>query len=293
MNIKSSLTYRFYNIMGRLNPKWVANRRYRNTFGRNIDWNHPTEFNEKIRWMQFYTDTSKWSLLADKYQVRKYLEGKGHSDILVKLYGVWDKAEDIDFDVLPDSFVLKTNHGYGEVVIVRDKAQIDKDSIRRRMSRFQRTPFGYNTAEVHYLKIKPVIIAEELLNNDLPQSTSIVDYKFYCFKGEPYCCGAFYDRGKGRKVSFFDMDWVRHDEWRADRLRNVVQKDIPKPATFDQMKSVCKELAAEFPFVRMDFYESNGKLYFGEFTFTPAALSGGSLSKSLLQQMSSLLELDR
>ena len=165
MNIKSSLTYRFYNIMGRLNPKWVANRRYRNTFGRNIDWNHPTEFNEKIRWMQFYTDTSKWSLLADKYQVRKYLEGKGHSDILVKLYGVWDKAEDIDFDVLPDSFVLKTNHGYGEVVIVRDKAQIDKDSIRRRMSRFQRTPFGYNTAEVHYLKIKPVIIAEELLNN--------------------------------------------------------------------------------------------------------------------------------
>ncbi len=286
--MKRQISQCFYNLFGRISPKWVANRRYRKKFGRNIDWNNPIEFNEKIRWMQFYTDTSLWSLLADKYRVRNYLEKQGFSELLVKLYHVWDTANDIDFESLPDSFVLKTNHGYGEVIIVTNKQSANLEEIRHKIQKYLDTPFGYETAEPHYLRIKPVIIAEELLPNDSSFSTSIVDYKFYCFHGKPYCCGVFYDRNTNKNATFYDMNWNRHDEWRAERLRNMPQKDVPCPTTLTQMINACEKLASPFPFVRMDFYESNGKLYFGEFTFTPAALSGGSLSEEVLDTMAHL-----
>lgn len=262
-------------------PKQWADKLYKRNFGRSINWEHPTEFNEKIRWMQFYTDTSEWSMLADKYRVRDYLKGKGYGHILVKLYGKWDKAEDIDFDSLPDSFILKTNHGYGEIIIVKDKKQSDLSEIRKKMQRYLDTPFGIETAEPHYLKIKPCIIAEELLVQDGNLSSSLIDYKFYCFHGIPEACGVFYDRNlETHRNGFtpYDMNWMKHEEWRREDITKPC-KDIPRPATFELMRQVCKDLASQFPFVRMDFYEVNGKLYFGEFTFTPAALSGGSFSK--------------
>ena len=288
--IKNYISRKFYSFVGRFNPKWVANRKYHTKFGRNINWDHPTEFNEIIRWMQFYTDTSKWSLLADKYKVREHVENRGYGNILVKLYGVWEKAEDINFDLLPNSFVLKTNHGYGEVIIVNDKTQVNVATVRKKIKKYLNTPFGYASAEIHYLKIKPVIIAEQLINNDCSWSSSIVDYKFYCFNGEPFCCAVFFNR-RARKHSgeIYDMKWQRRDEWIRKKCKPEELIDIPKPSCFDQMIKACHDLAGEFPFVRMDFYESGGKLYFGEFTFTPAGLTGGSLSKELLNQFTERL----
>ena len=124
------------------NPQKWAGKLYKNSFGRSIDWKNPKEFNEKIRWMQFNTDTSEWSLLADKYGVRKYLKTKGYEGILVKLYGKWDKADDIDFNSLPNSFILKTNHGYGEIIIVKDKSKANLLEIRKKMDYYLNTPFG-------------------------------------------------------------------------------------------------------------------------------------------------------
>ena len=280
-------------IYARNNPQWLANFRYRHSFGRNINWERPTEFNEKIRWMQFNTDTSKWSLLADKYRVREYLIGKGYEDILVNLFGQWDAAEDIDFEILPNSFVLKTNHGYGEVIIVKDKSQINQKKVRDKMRYYLSTPYGYETVEPHYLRIKPCIIAEELLPNDSVFSSSIVDYKFYCFSGEPVICGVYYNRDSKThetQSSFYDMDWHLHPDWQDPRKKTRCV-EVPRPKYFDQMRKLCRDLCSEFPFVRLDLYESCDKLYFGEFTFTPGACSGGSLNPILFDVYGKMINL--
>ena len=290
--------YSFYKLRNLKNcdPRKIADKRYFKTFGRHIDWNHPTEFNEKIRWMQFNTDTSKWTLLADKYKVRDYVKSKGYEDILIPLLGMWEKAEDIDFDTLPQSFVIKTNHGCGEVITVSNKTKVNMKIIRSKMKHFLNTPFGYRTAEPHYLKIPPVIIAEYLLENDCTWSSSLVDYKFYCFHGEPYCCAVFFNRdivNHKRCAEIYDMEWCRHDEWINDNHKPEVTIDIPCPRCFNQMINACQDLSAEFPFVRMDFYEVNGYLYFGEFTFTPAAMTGGSLSQVLLDKLGELIDVTK
>lgn len=274
-------------------PKEQAEILHRKYFKRNLDWEHPHDLNEKIRWMQFYTNTDDWSRLADKYAVREYIQKKGYGNILVKLYGKWDNAKDIDFESLPKSFILKTNHGSGEIIAIKDKRNVNLEKIRRKMQKYLETPFGIMTAEPHYLKIKPCIIAEELLVQDGHLSSSLIDYKFFCFHGNPVACGVFYDRNmKNHRngMTPYDMEWNKHEEWRKKSLTTQF-KDIPKPLTFEQMKQACHDLASQFPFVRMDFYEVNGHLYFGEFTFTPAGLSGGSFTQERMEEWGELLKI--
>lgn len=117
--------------------------------------------------------------------------------------------------------------------------------------------------------------------------------RFYCFNGNPEVCGVFYDRNLDTHengLTPYDMSWIKHEEWRKENITKSF-KNVPKPHTFELMKQACKDLASQFPFVRMDFYEVNGKLYFGEFTFTPAALSGGSLSKIIMREFATKVQL--
>lgn len=291
--IKFSLypLYKLYKYIyykyGKKHPMWLANRLYKKNFGRFVNWDNPTEMNEKIRWMQFFSDTSLWTELADKYKARKFIEEKGYGNILVPLLGVWDDANKIDFSLLPKSFVIKTNHGCGDVYVIKDKSQVDLELLRSKMQTYLHTPFGYENIELHYLRIKPCILAEEMLPLDINYSSSIVDYKFYCLNGKPYCCGVFYDRDvmtHHTNSTFYDMNWIRHDEWRNLSVKRP-SKDIPRPYTLNKMIQACNDLASTIPFVRIDFYEVNNNLYFGEFTFTPASLSGGSLSKRLCEEI--------
>lgn len=275
-------------------PKELASFLYKRRFGREINWVNPTEWNEKLRWLSFNTDTSLWTQLADKYNARFYVEEKGYASILVKLLGVWDDASQINFNTLPDSFVIKTNHGCGEVVVVKDKRHIDFNSLRDLMNKYLRTPFGYETAEPHYLSIKPKIIAEELLCSDSTFSSSIVDYKFYCFNGEPIICGVFFNRNpKTHETSsvFYDMDWKEHPEWHNSNKREECVY-VPKPMNFELMKKACYDLCKSMPFCRLDFYESLGQLYFGEFTFTPAMCTGGSLNPSMFMELGEKIKIN-
>lgn len=268
-------------------PKALAAYLYKQHFFRKLDWNNPTELNEKIRWIQFNTDITIWTRLADKYIARFYVEEKGYSNILVKLYGVWNKADDIDFKTLPNSFVLKTNHGCGEVIIISDKRKIDLEEVRDKIDKYLAEPFGYKYAETQYLSIPRKIIAEELLDNTSEFSASTVDYKFYCLNGEPYVCGVFYNRDLKTHTTwsaFYDMKWIRHPEWRKSSIGGG-QNDVPQPRSFNKMKQICRDLCKGMPFCRLDFYESNGKPYFGEFTFTPANCSGGSMAKELCVEL--------
>ena len=240
---------------------------YKQEFGRNLNWDNPQDLSEKINWMKFYSDTNLWTECADKYKVRKYVENKGLKDTLVRLYGVWEKAEDINFEELPDSFVLKTNHACGTVLLVEDKAKLDTKHTIKLISDWMSIKMGIDTAEPHYLGIKPLIIAEEYLKTE--SGEPIVDYKLYTVKGETELVMVCSDRkiGIGSSISLYDKDW----NYCPEKLGNchISEKKMPKPDSFEQMKNYARILSEDFPFVRMDFYDIDGKIYFGEMTFTP------------------------
>ena len=153
--------------------------------GYKVDWENPRDINEKIQWLLCYSDTSMWTLCSDKYNVRDYVKSKGLEDILVPLLGVWDKAEDVDFESLPDKFVIKCNHDSGSVIAVDKSKGYDPDAIRADLSSHLARRYGYRAGELFYNRIKPRIIAERYIEQDIPVLQGMpVDYKFWCFDGK-------------------------------------------------------------------------------------------------------------
>ena len=242
--------------------------------GYKVDWEHPRDKNEKIQWLLCYSDTSMWSLCADKYRVREYVKSKGQEDILVPLLGVWDKPKDIDFESLPEKFVIRCNHDSGSTIIVDKAKGFDPDAIRSDLASHLRRRFGYWSGEMFYNKIKRRIIAERYLEQDIPTIQGApVDYKVWCFNGKPYSIWVNYNRTREwTYINVYDLDWNIRPE---ASLFNESFRDgkglVPKPACLDEMLSVASVLSEGFPEVRVDFYISEGNLYFGEMTFSSVA----------------------
>jgi hypothetical protein len=253
------------------NPIKLADFHHKKNTGRKINWENPQDLNEKINWLKFYSDTSEWTRLADKYKVREYVEQCGLSDILVKLYGHWTNPDDIDFGQLPDSFVLKTNNSSGTNIFVKDKSKIDVEKIRAQLHEWMK-PLSIVTfsTEPHYLKIEPLIIAEEYLEEKGSFSSSLIDYKVWCFSGIPSCIFLCFNREKDSVcIASYDTQWNYHPEYNV--FSNVFRDGgdkIPKPEILPQMLHAAEILSRGFPQVRVDFYIINNKLFFGEMTFT-------------------------
>lgn len=253
-------------------PKTYMKIRYFMRFHTFLDLKHPRTLNEKILYMSLCTDTTEWTRLADKYRVREYVHECGLDDILVKLYGVWDKAADCDFSQLPDRFVLKYNHGCHNVLVVNDKTALNEEEIKAKYQTFLDTPFGALESGLHYLRIQPKLIAEELLENDevsARYSTSLIDYKIWCFNGKPTFTSTCCNRGpNGHDFMTYDVDWIAHPEYAIWDVSGHRGQLIPKPANYERMMAVAAKLSAGHPVVRVDLYNLNGKIYFGEMTFT-------------------------
>lgn len=277
---------------GKHHPQKLASKLYKDTMGKDLDWDNPKDLNEKINWMKFNTDLSEWTRLSDKYRVREYLKERGREDLLVKLFGVWENANDIDFNALPDKFVLKSNHGCGTVILVKDKNTLDIPSVRKQMNDWLKHSYGTLTAEPHYLNIKPLLIAEELLENDNPDSTSLIDYKVFCVEGEIYCIMVCANRtfGKGMKAMFYDTDWNPKPEMLAG-AHTQDKVSIPRPSCLEELLKAAKDLSKGHHFVRADFYISKGKVYFGEMTFTPRGGYTDTVSYPHLLQMGSMVKI--
>ena len=271
------------------NPQKFANYLYKNDFGYDIDFKHPRDLNEKIQYLQFFTDTTRWSLLADKYRVREYVKECGCEEILVPLIGKYSSFDDIDFDTLPPRFVIKTNKGSGDVVLVKDKHNLDIDFIREKISNMLNYPFGLQSAEPHYLRIPPCIIVEKFLGDG---EVEIVDYKVWCFHGKPYCILTCSNRSYSAgtlDLNCFDLDWNRRDEWISSSYRNYVT--VPKPHNLNLLLKYASILSKGFPQVRVDFYDIKGRLYFGEMTFTSACGRMKYFTKEFLKQMGDMVQL--
>lgn len=239
-----------------------------------IDWNNPRDINEKIQWLMCFTDTSLWSLCSDKYKVREYVVSKGLGDILVPMLGMWTNVEDIDFDSLPDRFVIKCNHDSGSCKIIDKSEGFDPDALRSYLAAHLKVKYGYAHGEMYYNRISPCVIAEKRLEQVSGIGNSMIDYKIWCFDGKPYSIWACYDRtGDGAYVNIYDLDWNVHREVSVftEHYRDGEGK-VPRPDCLDRMLDAASRLSEGFPEVRVDFYEADGQLYFGEMTF--ASLCG-------------------
>ncbi len=249
--------------------EWVARREWKKRFGTELDLDHPHDLNEKIQWLMCRSDTSAWTPLSDKVAVRDYVAGKGLGDLLVPILGTWKRTRDIPWDTLPEKFVLKCNHDSGSTHIIgRDT---DRAAVSAALDEALQVQYGYRHGEMHYNGIEPCILAEQYL--DSGESVPI-DYKVWCFDGKPYCIWACHGRtAEHVYVNVYDLDWTPRPEASVftDHYRDG-GCSLPKPATLPQMLEAAARLSEGFPEVRVDFYDVQGKLYFGEMTF--ASLMG-------------------
>ena len=277
-NILKSFSRECAYWFGRKCPQIYVYIRYWFRFHKLPHLKNPHNLNEKILYLALNTDTSMWTELADKYRVREYVENCGYAETLPQLYGVWKNAEDIDFDSLPQSFVLKTNHGCGDVQIIKDKSEINLSKLTHYFNHILRTVYG--GYEKHYARIKPLLIAEQLLVNDLDTqkySNGIIDYKLWCFNGICHYIAVYYDRDSNHntKVIIYDCEWKAHPEYYNETSARFKRGyEIPKPGNLDKMIRMAETLSKPFPCVRVDLYNISGKIYFGEMTFTS---SGGMM----------------
>ena len=280
-------------------PVTLIKWRYRYVFKKPIDLKNPKDLNEKILWAKLYSDTSRWTELADKYKVREYVEGLGLGDYLVKIYAVWFDAKDVNFDELPESFIIKANNGDGKGTnkIVR-KSELNEDKKQELVhlidSWLHRKHIGALHSEPQYKGMKPCVIAEEVLPLD-PGATTLTDYKIWCFNGKAYYIFVCSDRsagGNNAHVMTYDLDWNPHPEFsvfNSDYLQGDV---IPKPETLEEMISVAERLSAGFPELRVDLYNVQGKVFFGELTFTSQGGLMDYFTPEFLQELGSYVNIE-
>lgn len=261
--------------MGNHFPVLLIKLRYWVVFRKKLDLKHPKDLNEKILWAKLFSDTKDWVRLADKYEVRKYVEECGLGEILVKLYAVWFSKEDVDFDDLPNKFIIKANNGDGKGThrILR-KAELTEDKKHETIELvdewLHRKNIGALHSEPHYKEMKPCVIAEEVLPNE-PGTTTLTDYKIWCFNGKAYYIWVCNDRSKGGNsahVMTYDLNWNPHPEFSVFNSDYLRGKIIPRPDNLDEMIRVAERLSQGFPELRVDLYNVQGKVYFGELTFT-------------------------
>lgn len=253
------------NLFNKMSDKRFLEIAYKVRMGKKLDLDNPKTFNEKLQWLKLYDRNPKYTDYVDKYRVRNYVSETIGEEYLIPLLGVWDHAYDIDFDALPDQFVLKCNHDSGSVMICKDKKSFDKQkAVDWLEGRLSKTMF-YLTREWPYKNVKPCVVAEMYMED--VATSELRDYKFFCFDGEVKALFIAEDRqveGEDTKFDFFDSDYNHLDFTNG----HPNAKRLPeKPINFELMKELAGKLSAGIPHVRVDFYECNGKVYFGEMTF--------------------------
>ena len=282
-------------------PVTMVRLRYLARFHRLPNLKNPSDLNEKILYLKLFTDTSEWTRLADKYKVRDYVRSCGLERILIPLYGAWERVEDIPFDELPQTFMLKANNGDGKGTNLKiDKAQMtDEDwaALKKTLNKWlSQKHIGALSAEPQYKGIKPMIIAEEVLPPDKGQP-SLIDYKLWCLDGEPHSFLVCSDRkasGHDACLSFYDLQWNLHPERLIVSSHYQAEKnEVPRPMNLKEMIEIGRILTKGFPEVRLDLYESKGKVFFGEMTFTALGGMMNNYSPEYLQEMGKLVTIKK
>lgn len=262
----------------KLPDRQFAFKKYKTITGKALNLDNPVTYDDKVWWLKLNNRDPLMTKCSDKYLVRDYVKERGLGQILNELYGVYDNAEDIDFDMLPDRFILKTTHGCGGIIVCSAKAEFPVEKAVKRMNEGLSSNYFIQSREWNYKDIKPRIICERLFEKEESGEAGLVDYRFMCFDGVV-------------KMVLVDIDTLdEKGSHRHDARRNVYDENfnlldirftrprfdpalVPKPENFDEMRSFAEILSEPFPHCRVDFYNLKGKIVFGEITFYHA---GGS-----------------
>ena len=251
-----------------LPDSWYLKYRYKQVFGRSLDLKHPKAFSEKNQWLKLHDRKPIYSKLVDKYEVKPIIAKIIGDEYIINTLGVWDNYDDIDFDKLPNQFVLKCTHDSASITICLDKTKFDKNQHAWKYNDIymKRDYYHYENKQWAYKGIKPRIIAEEYIQDD--QYDSLSDYKLYCFNGVARGVYVTINRFTNLSVSMYDMDW---NLMPFEHIHPNQGEKIEKPKNLELMRELAEKVARfiDNPFVRVDFYETNGKVYFGEITFYP------------------------
>lgn len=248
---------------------------FRVEMGYKLDLENPKTFSEKLQWLKLYDRKPEYTIMVDKYAAKDYVAKQIGKEYIIPTLGVWDRAEDIEWDKLPKRFVLKTTHDSGTAIIVKDKDTLDKRKAKKRLNKSLRRDFYKCYREWPYKNVPRRIIAEEFLEQKIEtKHKDLPDYKIFCFNGKAKYCQVISDRNEEMCIDFFDREW-KHQPFHEPRNYPFAPVEPQKPKYLEQMFACAEELAKKEDFVRVDFYEVNDNVYFGEITFFPTAGFGG------------------
>lgn len=263
--------YRFLILSGQglydnMDDEKYLKRKYKACMGKELHLDSPQTFNEKLQWLKLHDRKPEYTTMVDKYAVKKYVADIIGEKYIIPTLGVWNHFDEIDFDKLPNQFVLKCTHDSGGIVICKDKNKLDLKSAKKKIEKCLKRNYYWSSREWPYKDVKPMIIAEKYMEDS--KAHELIDYKFMCFNGVVKCSFTCSERftESGLKVTFFDKDW---NVMPFERHYPASKNPPKKPINYSKMIQFSERLSKEIPFVRVDFYEINGQLYFGELTFYP------------------------
>lgn len=265
---KRALVSPFRNLVKAVSKTAYVKYQYKYITHHKCNLKNPTRYTEKLQYLRLFVYPKNQLIIncAGRALVRDYVKEKGFENTLIPIYGIFDRFEDIDFDKLPDQFVMKCTHACAFNFICYDKSKIDKEALRKKFNKWLKTNYGKKTVELHYAKIKPQIIIEQLLQEKgkLP-----IEYKIHVFNGKARSMYVVTSRGIDIRYNNYYIDWTPFD---GSQFNGWKKTDYPldKPSNWDDMVKMAETLAEPFPFVRVDLYDIDGKIYFSEMTFTPA-----------------------
>lgn len=238
---------------------------YKKRTGKKLNLRNPITFNEKMQWLKLYNRKPEYTTMVDKYEVKKYVADVIGEKYIIPTFGVWDSFDEINFDLLPNQFVLKCTHDSGGIVIVKDKKNFNKDVAKSKLEKSLNNNYYYRGREWPYKNVRPRIIAEKLMTDEVHESLN--DYKVFNFNGIPKFIQVDYDRFTQHKRNLYSTDWKYLDkliQYSSDK--NIL---IDKPDSLDEMLLLAKKISKSLQFVRTDFYCIDNHIYFGEITFFP------------------------
>lgn len=250
-------------VDGLIPDKLYLQMLYRRVFNKKLDLENPQGYNEKLFWLKLYDRRPEYTTMVDKYAVKQYVADRIGEEYVIPTLGVWNKPEDIEWEKLPDQFVLKCTHDSGGLVICRDKEKLDIQSAMKKLRKSLKTNYYKAGREWPYKNVPRRIIAEKYMEDK--SVGELPDYKFFCFDGVVKALFIGTERGTGDvKFDYYDADFNHLD---LVQIHPMSGKDLPKPQHFEKMKELASKLSKGLPQVRVDFYNINGDIYFGELTF--------------------------
>lgn len=262
--------------------KWLPDKTYikllfRFRMGYKLDLDNPQTFCEKLQWLKLYNCRPEYTQMVDKYAVKDYVAKIIGEEYIIPTLGVWDKPEEIEWDKLPDKFVLKTTHGGGSsgVVICKDKSSLDKEKAMQKLRKNLMQDNYRKFREWPYKNVPRRVIAEHFIDNG---NEDLRDYKYFCFNGEPKYCQVISGRETIECSDFFDYEW-NHQLFHEPKHLPFSEIELKKPNHLEEMWSLASKLAKDKPFSRIDFYDVGENVYFGEITFFPTTGLGGFVPK--------------